>query len=232
VLPFMEYQTVYKMFDKTKSLSHPTNALAVQQVISAFVCPSDSTSGNPLQGGRIQQGTYNPGKSMGLWYPGSMGPTRDGISASTSCVFCPQAVPCYCCADTDDFGQGWGVNKGPGVGVFDRGQHPVKFKEIIDGLSHTFMLGETIPGQCTYNGAYNSNFPVAGTTIPLNTFEQTQEGANSLWYKGCGFKSKHPLGAHFALCDGSIKFIGDDIDYMLYNNLGTRAGKEVVSMPP
>jgi prepilin-type N-terminal cleavage/methylation domain-containing protein len=228
VLPFMEYQNVYKMFNKKYTLADSHNAIAVKQVISAFVCPSDSTSSNPLQGGRIQT-FMNPSKSMGLWYPGSMGPTRDGYPGS-SCVFCPQAVPCYCCADTNDFGEG-GLGKGPGVGIFDRGMHPIKFKEIIDGLSHTFMLGETLPSQCTYNGAYNCNFPVAGTTIPLNTFEKTQEGVDNLWYRGCGFKSKHPLAAHFALCDGSVLMIADNIDYMLYNQLGTRAGKEVVSIP-
>ena len=228
VLPFMEYQTVYKMFDKRYTLADSRNAIAVKQIISAFVCPSDSTSSDPLQGGRIQTWA-NPAKSMGLWYPGSMGPTRDGTSPSVSCVFCPQAVPSYCCADTADFGEGSG--RGPGVGIFDRGMHPVKFKEIVDGLSHTFMLGETLPSQCTYNGAYNPNFPVAGTTIPLNTFEKTQEGVDNLWYRGCGFKSKHPLGAHFALCDGSVLMIADSIDYMLYNQLGTRAGKEVASIP-
>jgi prepilin-type processing-associated H-X9-DG protein len=93
------------------------------------------------------------------------------------------------------------------------------------------MLGETIPSQCTYNGAYNHNFPIAGTTIPLNTFDSTVDGEDSLWWTGCGFKSRHPFGCNFALCDGSVHFVSDHIDYQLYNNLGTRAGGEAVSLP-
>ena len=31
--------------------------------------------------------------------------------------------------------------------------------------------------------------------------------------------------------DGSVHFISESIDYRLYNELGTRAGNEVVSLP-
>ena len=180
-------------------------------------------------GGRIQAGNGNPGKSMGLWYPGSMGPTRDGTAPGNSCVFCPQSPPCYCCAATADYGQG---EPGPiGVGIFDRGPHPTNFASVTDGLSNTLMLGETIPSQCTFNGAYNNNFPIAGTTIPVNTFQTTVEDVNTLWWTGCGFKSRHPGACNFALCDGSVRTFSDSIDYQLYNGLGTCAGGEAVQVP-
>ncbi len=45
---------------------------------------------------------------MGLWYPTSMGPTRDGTRSSNSCVFCrppdgQAVVGSFCCADTADY---------------------------------------------------------------------------------------------------------------------------------
>ena len=226
ILPFLAQQSVYDKFDFTKTVRHAANAVAVKVVIPTYICPSDGDASSALVGGRIQTTTWNPAGSMGLWYPTSMGPTRDGISAATSCIYCaasPQ-VGSFCCANTGDFGPN-------GVGVMDREGTIVTFAMIRDGLSNTLMVGETIPSHCTFNGAYNHNFPVAGTTIPLNTFEKSQDGVNSLWWSACGFKSRHPGGGHFVLADGSVHFVSDTIDYRLYNELGTRAGREAVVLP-
>jgi prepilin-type processing-associated H-X9-DG protein len=93
------------------------------------------------------------------------------------------------------------------------------------------MAGETIPSQCTFNGAYHNNFPLCGTTIPINTFEENNNDGNSKWWSACGFKSRHPGGSTFLLCDGSVHFFSETMDYKLYNELGTRAGREVVTLP-
>ena len=134
---------------------------------------------------------------------------------------------------TTDFGMGGGCGYplNPGVGIFDRGPHAVAFSDVTDGLSNTLMVGETIPSQCTYNGVYNHNFPVAGTTIPLNTDMSTQNNVDDLWYTGCGFKSRHAGGCNFVVCDGSVHFLNTSIDYQLFNNLGTRNGHEAVTVP-
>ncbi|MCA9271018.1 MAG: DUF1559 domain-containing protein [Planctomycetales bacterium] len=227
ILPQLEQQNVYDQFDLTKKIWDPVNEAATKAVIPVYICPSDGKASDALLGGRIQAGSQNAAKSMGLWYPTSMGPTRDGTSPSVSCVYCGETpqVGSFCCANTSDYGP-------DGVGVMDRySQQPVDFSMIRDGLSNTFMAGETLPRQCTFNGAHNHNFPIAGTTIPLNTFESTDEATNSKWWSGCGFKSAHPGGATFLLCDGSVHFLPDSIDYRLYNELGTRAGGEVVTLP-
>ena len=41
----------------------------------------------------------------------------------------------------------------------------------------------------------------------------------------------HPGGANFAMGDGSVHFFPESIDYRLYNNLGTREGGEVATVP-
>ena len=102
---------------------------------------------------------------------------------------------------------------------------------MTDGLANSIAAGETLPAQCVYNGAYANNFPVAGTTIPINTFE-TLLAPGSGHYRACGFKSLHPGGANFLMGDGSVHFVDEFIDYQLYNELGTLAGGEPVEDRP
>ncbi len=226
ILPYLELQSLFDRFNFEVPIWHADNVEAVQVVIATYICPSDGSSDDPLLGGRIQTGDNNPGKSMGLWYPASMGPTRDGWYPGAFCVYCPEGVGSYCCADTSTLGKGVDA----GAGLFGRGPTAVCFAKVRDGLSNTLMVGESIPSQCAFNGAYNHNFPVAGTTIPLNTFEGSTEGVPDQWYTACGFKSRHPGGANFLLADGSVHFLSDSIDYKLYNELGSRSGGEVVTL--
>jgi prepilin-type N-terminal cleavage/methylation domain-containing protein/prepilin-type processing-associated H-X9-DG protein len=227
ILPQLEEQNVYDQFDFNRALHRTPNHIPARVVIDTFVCPSDEWASTPLLGGR---GGTGPSGSMGLWYPASMGPTRDGTG--TYCQFCPERpaqndfLGTYCCRGID-FGRT--EYRTSHRGMFARCYTTLRFKDITDGLSNTFMIGESLPKQCLYNGAYNSNFPVAGTTIPLNWF--TDESLEGQWYFSCGFKSQHPGGANFVMGDGSVHFISDSIDYQLYNELGSRDLDEVVHLP-
>jgi prepilin-type processing-associated H-X9-DG protein len=40
------------------------------------------------------------------------------------------------------------------------------------------------------------------------------------------FGSAHPGGAHFAYADGSVHFLGEDLDLSVYRELATRQGEE------
>ena len=159
ILPHLEQQNLYDKFDFNLFIWDAANATAVGTVIPVYICPSDGKADNALLGGRIQVNQHNAANSMGLWYPMSMGPTWDN-----PCFYCP-SKPSYCCHNTGDYGP-------DGVGIIDRQSKTcVRFDDIRDGLTNTIMAGETIPSQCTFNGAYNNNFPLCGTSIPMNTFE-------------------------------------------------------------
>ncbi|MCI0333147.1 MAG: DUF1559 domain-containing protein [Planctomycetes bacterium] len=43
-----------------------------------------------------------------------------------------------------------------------------------------------------------------------------------------GFNSNHPGGAHFALADGSVRFVSENIDTITYGRLASRADGEVL----
>ena len=92
-------------------------------------------------------------------------------------------------------------------------------------------LGETIPSHNIFNALYGLNFPMSSTVTNLNSFVSDEgEYDPSLWPITSGFKSRHPGGANFVLGDGSVTFVSETIDYRAYNELGTRAEGESVSV--
>lgn len=47
----------------------------------------------------------------------------------------------------------------------------------------------------------------------------------------CAFGSNHPGGANFALADGSVRFIHDDVSQVTLRGLSTRSGAEPIDLP-
>ena len=229
ILPYLEQQPLYDQFDFNVSMSHANNQMAVRSVVAAYICPSDPAASKPIFEDRAcATAGMNPKISLGIWYPVSMGPT-----STDTCVFCPE--PKNAASDPDSYCcQGWNYGtRDPAdnsVGMFGRYPKGFRFEDVLDGLSNTLMAGETLPGQCCYNGAYAPNFPLAGTTIPINVFELCPQPPGC-HVKACGYKSRHAGGANFLMGDGSVRFLTESINYRLYNALGTRDGGEVVSVP-
>ena len=224
ILPYLELENIYDVFVFEKDMEDQDVSLFTI-IIPTYICPSDFKAGDPI----FDRATTpdNPTVQLGLWYPVSMGPTHPDY-----CAFCanPNPSPSNPCCQGWNFGSS--SPRGNSVGMFGRYYLPkVKFSSVRDGLSNTFMAGETLPTQCTYNGAWSPNFNVYSTTIPLNTFTSDEGETPDIFYRACGFKSRHPGGANFVMGDGSVVFVADTIDYILYNNLGTRAGEEPVTLP-
>ena len=123
-------------------------------------------------------------------------------------------------------------------GVFARHAWAARLGEITDGTSSTIAIGEVRAG-CNKRihdlGWYNPAGMHFATTIPINFDSCTRKppaavGCLSweIWDAAYGFKSTHAGGCHFLLCDGSIRFISEDIDYLTFQKLGDRHDGEVV----
>jgi len=219
ILPYMEQGALYDQFDWGLNTNVPPNATVAATVIPGYICPSDPESSQPVRN-RDPYG-HNPSPSMALWYPGSMGPTH-----MDACHYCPDPPPSYCCC-SENFGRPWN----PSCGVFGRHVSAIKLAHIKDGTSNTIMAGESLPGECSWHSVFGHNFPLSGTTVPINNPFTAAPGSPDEWQRTCGYKSRHPGGANFLLCDGSVHFFAETIDYRLYNGLGTRDGKEACSPP-
>jgi prepilin-type N-terminal cleavage/methylation domain-containing protein len=237
ILPQIEGQAHFNLFDFKKPMYDAANKVAVTTTVATYVCPSDPFGTNPILDKREDSPdngysgiSANPDVCLGLWYPGSMGPTHPD-----QCPYCTPSTPSatnYCCQGCNwgTYGGGCGMPNYSYVGMFCRCPVGTKFSEVKDGLSNTLMNGETIPSHCIWNGAFMPNFPVAPTTIPINTMVSDM-GQHTDWWRSSGYKSYHPGGAHVVMGDASVKFLSEAIDFRTYNALGTRAGNEVSVQP-
>ena len=109
----------------------------------------------------------------------------------------------------------------------------INFRDITDGLSNTLIVGErafkygqNVVGAATVvgfsarineqNGSANvKSAALAALGIGYNGINWS---ANNLVHQTRGFSSQHVGGAQFVLGDGSVRFISENIDYLITNN--------------
>jgi prepilin-type N-terminal cleavage/methylation domain-containing protein len=137
-------------------------------------------------------------------------------------------------------------------GMFSRGGATIRLAEVTDGTSNTLFIGETLPEYfepmrfaSTFGWPGGNNHIAQGQTIqPINwkidRIPVTTPGFVSCgcdantnpsgdksrcimnWAVTWGFRSNHPNGAMFALVDGSVHFVSQNIDHRTYQHLGCR----------
>jgi prepilin-type processing-associated H-X9-DG protein len=118
------------------------------------------------------------------------------------------------------------------TGLFFRTAYWFKFKlkDITDGQSKTFLCGEAVVSQDKHSAALFSDGDWASCNVPLNFFILDDARLESEWWELRGFRSMHPGGAQFALCDGSVQFVQESVDHKVYRAMSTRSLGETLSL--
>jgi len=110
---------------------------------------------------------------------------------------------------------------------------PVPIQKITDGTSQTFMIGEAVVSQDFHSAAYISEGDWATCGIPLNFFLIGVDDnviKVDRWNEVRSFKSFHPSGALFVMAYGSVHFINEGINHLIYRGQSTRGGNEVIGL--
>jgi prepilin-type N-terminal cleavage/methylation domain-containing protein/prepilin-type processing-associated H-X9-DG protein len=107
-----------------------------------------------------------------------------------------------------------------------------RITDIIDGTSNTFMVGEDIPQLNAHCAWMYANGSLGTCAIPPNVMAPPP--GNDIyggWPWLYSFRSRHSHGLNFAMVDGSVHFINEDIDLKTYHALATIANSETVAVP-
>jgi prepilin-type N-terminal cleavage/methylation domain-containing protein len=210
ILPYVDQAPLYNSFNFSQASWQGTNFQYLQKSYPAFLCPSDALSA-PLR----EEENF-------------AAPTWIVSQADYSAVI-------------GDYINGTGVGNAPAYGntgcyvqprgMISRYASSARLRDVTDGLSNTFAVGETIGALCITQSWGPENF---GTTAhPINFMNASlmsniPTGANPRWDESIGFRSYHVGGAHFLMGDGAVKFVSENIDGTNYRALASRGGGEVV----
>ena len=218
ILPYIEQGMIFDQWNF--GLNVLGNAIVAQTDIAAFYCPSRRST---VRGSDIPIMFEN-------WTKG--GTDYGGCTGGGN-------------AFSDDFGSSppcghWAVDhrvypeRAGQMGIFgSMNTGGFAIKEITDGTSQTIMTGEM---QRVYQpevgcqhisedgwavGGVGNLFDTDGTIdMP------TGGGMNNWYFENPG--SDHPGGAQFGMADGSVRFISENIDDLLFEYLGTASYGEVL----
>jgi prepilin-type N-terminal cleavage/methylation domain-containing protein/prepilin-type processing-associated H-X9-DG protein len=219
-----------------------TGELYRHKKVPSYICPSDDDPDLDGHGVKSNYAMSMGNQQMDPW-TGTPWGTCTGIPAGAN------GIPGNLFGTG---GQGHGNVASPSwvSGIIARHNWAAKIRDITDGTSNVICAGEIRPqcGDHMRNGWFHFNSMWVATTAPLNYpiacvrrpgwDSPTAPIINGVQYTACnhwqnwttsqGFKSQHPGGANFLMCDGSVHFLSDNINYMTYQRLGDRRDGQAV----
>lgn len=106
------------------------------------------------------------------------------------------------------------------------GNSRIKFRDVTDGLSNTIMVGER-SGQLG-SSLWQGNIPEASEPH-ARIVGVADHAPNSPAGHFEDFRSYHTGGANFGRADGSVQWLPETIDEVVYKAMATRRGGEVAA---
>ncbi|TWU41272.1 Type II secretion system protein G precursor [Novipirellula aureliae] len=256
ILPFIEAQSIHEMWDWSETFeaavqntrdpadirSKSTDA-ASAQMVSTFLCPSDITeNGRPIEldysvmgysTGFFGQTSYIANGGTHSTYFRDADMQSDGVFSMTGEDSQPETFQRF----------------------LRDGEPPSKFASIIDGTSQTLLFGERFHYDPIFdNQLYDSptkfsRYPIhkwsawgwtgggngtthlfGSTRVPINYMTSESDGQNysSVNFRMSAYGSGHSGGANFAFSDGSVRFLTESVNMVLFRALSTKHGNEVI----
>lgn len=221
-LPYIEQSAIYNALNWTVIVGNNNNPDLRATKLPGHFCPSDSA--------KMQEST-NP--TWRIWrtnYAANFGNTNYGGMTKSSETF-----------------------KGAPFGI----TNTYNFGTVTDGTSNTLMLGEVVtPKNAGWQGYYGVPMYAGGAgftgwftpnslgpdEMARKCFNDNLDTAVAAKCSSAGsnqadvanqvatLRSKHTGGVNAALCDGSVQFVSQNVDLVVYRGMSSAQGGEIVSL--
>jgi prepilin-type N-terminal cleavage/methylation domain-containing protein/prepilin-type processing-associated H-X9-DG protein len=237
ILPFLDQSPVFNQINWNAKSTDPTNALALAMNLPVFRCASDTDTMQAVAGGRNNYYT-NYGTVIGNSLPGTtVGSTNygmpmpDGVMFQDSCIGLGDIIDGTsntammaerCLGDGSN---GISTRK---TDTFQPGVYPADANEAL------VMCRATNVSDLTRQGKSNGGVPwLSPDHTTTYYYHVLPPNDLSCMYPPSRISttanSRHTGGVQILLCDGSVRFVSENIDLKVWRALGTRNGGEVIS---
>jgi prepilin-type N-terminal cleavage/methylation domain-containing protein/prepilin-type processing-associated H-X9-DG protein len=238
LLPYLEQNDLYRAANIG---GDPPNAInqslpQIAQRVKVFLCPSDPDA---WRGPRSYPSNFDmldpvlgPLTYEVTSYRANIGSNWDGGPPGSPLWW--GTDPQWCVADPSNPNPNTTYDGcANGNGVIWETNRPTRLTDISDGTSSTFMIGEAMTGKDYQNAWCHMDNAIATCAYPPNAKNPVthMNYPPDQWWNRYAFTSGHTGGVQFAMADGSVVFIGDQIALDLFRALGTRALDEVAELP-
>jgi prepilin-type N-terminal cleavage/methylation domain-containing protein/prepilin-type processing-associated H-X9-DG protein len=242
ILPYIEQQALFSRINRKLPSLTGVNLEVARTPIAALLCPSDTTNNSGLL---TRRSDYHSFSNLRGFDGDPLAVTNYKVSSGSNwdwglfrVYFSTGGKNAH---DADGLrkcnglicSNSFEVTPTPDLAVAEANR--TKYRQIEDGLSNTFAIGEAIPSFTAWNWWFCNNASMATCAIPVNTQTRNPPTDASLssatdWAFTMSFNSFHPGGANFAMCDGSVTFVTDEIDFVAYRELATISAGEIASL--
>lgn len=216
ILPFIESAPLYDSINHRQPYIHEDNLLPGQTLVSTYLCPSAPKRELLRPNGDTPNATLKYARTD---YGGNYGERGLRCHPQTNCP------------NTYEMGGG-------GRGTLMLGlDKDIAARDILDGLSHTVLVGEAPEGLHSiwigHKNVFDQSVPldarigIGSSWIPCHPTFSSKYGGFCDY--GQEFHSYHSGGAAFSLADGSTHFMSSELDIKILAAILSRAGGEIIA---
>lgn len=230
ILPFMDQVPLYNEVNFNVPYDHANNSVVRNKELAVYRCPSDPTTLPASIGGRNNY-YWNAGSGIVMYATGTSGqPAPNGVIYHNSKI--PFAKVTDGLSNTAAMsekltGDGSNGMSSPKTDTFRPGTYPNTPDEATQQCNATDVTDLTKQGYSNVGGPWLQQYHSTNQynhVLPPN-------GRSCMFPPGriaTTANSQHVGGVHLLLCDGTVKFISDNLDLATWRNLGSINGGELL----